>query len=160
MLEAIRSKRAFICDMDGVILHDGKVLPGVHEFVSWLKANDKRYLFLTNSSGYTPRELSRRFQRVGVDVAAEHFYTSALATAMFLAAQRPGGSAYVIGDTGLTNALYEAGFAMDDVAPDYVVVGESRTYNYDTVVRAVKGSLKFSCRSKPSIRAQPRAMSV
>ena len=138
MIEAIRDKRAFICDMDGVVYHGEEVLPGVLEFVSWLKAQDKQYLFLTNSSGRTPREHSRRLARMGIEVEPEHFYTSALATAMFLSQQRPGGSAYVIGDTGLTNALYEAGYTMDDEAPDYVVVGESRTYSFDTVLKAVR----------------------
>ena len=137
MIDAIRSKRAFICDMDGVVYHGGEILPGVLEFVAWLQAEGKRFLFLTNSSGRTPKEHSRRLARMGIEVGAEHFYTSALATAMFLSQQRPGGSAYVIGDTGLTNALYQADYAMDDVSPDYVVVGESRTYNYDTVVKAV-----------------------
>ena len=124
--------------MDGVVYHGVEILPGVQEFVAWLKDEGKQYLFLTNSSGRTPREHSLKLARMGIDVDPEHFYTSALATAMFLSQQLPGGSAYVIGDTGLTNALYEAGYSMDDEAPDYVVVGESRTYNFDTVLKAVR----------------------
>ena len=149
MIEAIRGKKAFICDMDGVVYHGDEILPGVHDFVAWLKDQGKEYLFLTNSSGRTPREHSRKLARMGIEVEPEHFYTSALATAMFLSQQRPGGSAYVIGDTGLTNALYEAGYTMDDEAPDYVVVGESRTYNFDTLLKAVqlveKGARLIGC---------------
>ena len=88
-LQDLRAKRAFICDMDGVVYHGRTLLPGVVEFVSWLKAEKKRFLFLTNSSGQTPRELSRKLERMGIDVAEQHFYTSALATAMFLSSQTP-----------------------------------------------------------------------
>lgn len=148
-MDGLRAKKAFICDMDGVVYHGRHLLPGVPEFVDWLKREEKRFLFLTNSSDKTPRDLSQKLKRLGVDVGEEHFYTSALATAMFLSSQKPGGSAYVIGDTGLTHALYEVGFTMDDVSPDYVVVGESRTYNYDNVVHAVrlvqKGARLIGC---------------
>ncbi len=133
----IRKNRGFICDMDGVIYHGNILLPGVPAFVDWLKREDKSFLFLTNSSQRSPRELHLKLKRLGLDVAEEHFYTSALATASFLASQHPGGSAYVIGETGLINALYEAGFTMNDVNPDYVVVGESRSYSYETIERAV-----------------------
>ncbi|NLF18859.1 MAG: HAD family hydrolase [Lentisphaerae bacterium] len=133
----LREKRAFICDMDGVIYHGDRLLPGVAEFLDWLVTHDKLFLFLTNSSERSPRELSQKLRRLGLTVSEEHFYTSALATASFLASQQPGGSAYVIGEAGLTNALYEAGFTMNNVDPDYVVVGETRGYSYEKIEHAV-----------------------
>ena len=136
-MQELRDKKGFICDMDGVIYHGNRLLPGVKEFVAWLKNEGKRFLFLTNSSERSPRELQQKMARLGVDIAAEHFYTSALATASFLASQKPNGSAYVIGEAGLTNALYDAGISMNDVNPDFVVVGEARSYSMDTVQRAV-----------------------
>lgn len=123
--------------MDGVIYHGNRLLPGVTEFVRWLRREGKNFLFLTNSSERSPRELHQKMARLGIDIEAEHFYTSALATAAFLASQKPGGSAYVIGEAGLTNALYDAGLTMNDVNPDYVVVGEARSYNFETLQRAV-----------------------
>ncbi len=129
-------KKGFICDMDGVIYHGNQVLPGVVEFIDWLKREDKGYLFLTNNSGYTPKELCQKLARLGLDVPEEHFYTSALATAHFLSEQAPGCSAYVIGEAGLMNALYDVGITMNDVNPDYVVVGEARSYSLDTLTRA------------------------
>lgn len=126
------SKKGFICDMDGVIYHGNIILPGVTEFINWLNEEQKEYLFLTNNSGYTPRELRQKLGRMGLDVPEQHFYTSALATAAFLKEQSPGCSVYAIGEAGLLNALYEAGCTMNDVNPDYVVVGEGRTYSLDT----------------------------
>ncbi len=136
-MELLRAKKAFICDMDGVIYHGNRLLPGVKEFVSWLRNEGKRFLFLTNASERTPRELAQKLARLGVEVESEHFYTSALATAAFLSSQHPGGSAFVIGEAGLTNALYEAGYALNDINPEYVVVGESRNYNAATLEKAV-----------------------
>ena len=129
-------KKGFICDMDGVIYHGNKILPGVPEFIHWLHDEKKEYLFLTNNSGYTPRELNQKLARMGLDVPEEHFYTSALATAAFLKEQAPGCSAFVIGEAGLLNALYDAGITMNDVNPDYVVVGEGRSYSLDTLTKA------------------------
>ncbi len=134
----INSKKGFICDMDGVIYHGNKILPGVAEFVEFLKKENKKFLFLTNSSERSRSELCRKLQRLGIDVTEEHFYTSALATAHFLASQKPGCTAYVIGEPGLMNALYEAGITMNDINPDYVVVGETKNYNYENIIRAVK----------------------
>ena len=136
-LTALHEKQAFICDMDGVIYHGNQVLPGVVDFVAWLQREKKSFLFLTNSSERTPRELHDKLKRMGVDVGVEHFYTSALATAAFLKSQTPGGSVYVIGQAGLVNALYDAGFTMNDIDPDYVVIGESMEYTYTKVIRAV-----------------------
>ncbi len=135
-------KKGFICDMDGVIYHGNKVLPGVAEFINWLHAEKKEYLFLTNNSGYTPRELQQKLARMGLDVSEDHFYTSALATATFLKDQAPGCSVYAIGEAGLFNALYDAGITMNDVNPDYVVVGEGKTYSLDTITKATNLVLK------------------
>ena len=130
------AKKGFICDMDGVIYHGNRILPGVSEFIQWLQAEGKEYLFLTNNSGYTPRELQQKLARMGLDVSEEHFYTSALATAAFLRDQAPGCSVFAIGEAGLLNALYDAGITMNDVNPDYVVVGEGRSYSLDTLTKA------------------------
>lgn len=137
-MKDLRAKKGYICDMDGVIYHGNRVLPGVAEFIEWLDAEKKRYIFLTNSSERSPRELQQKLSRMGLRVGEEHFYTSALATAMFLSSQCPGGSAYVIGEAGLVGALYDAGFSMNDVNPDYVVVGETATYSYERILKAVQ----------------------
>lgn len=141
-MNSIKNKKAFICDMDGVIYHGNKLLNGAVAFVNWLHDEKKEYIFLTNSSERSPLELCQKLQRLGLEVPKERFYTSALATANFLQSQCQGGSAYVIGDAGLTNALYEVGFSMNDVNPDYVVVGESRTYNFEKIEKAVRLVLK------------------
>jgi NagD protein len=136
-LALLRAKKGFICDMDGVIYHGNRLLPGVQEFVDFMQRENKKYLFLTNSSERAPRELAQKLSRLGLTVSEDHFYTSALSTAAFLKTQCPGGSAYVIGEPGLVGALYDAGFTMNDVNPDYVVLGETRTYSYDKIEKAV-----------------------
>ena len=136
-MEELRSKKGFICDMDGVIYHGNRLLPGVKEFVDWLQREEKEYLFLTNNSGMTQKELQQKLLRMGLDVPEEHFYTSALATAEFLKAQAPGCSVYALGEAGLLNALYDAGLTMNDVNPDYVVIGEGKSYSLDTLTKAV-----------------------
>ena len=136
-LELLRDKKGFICDMDGVIYHGNRLLPGVPEFVDWLQRENKSFLFLTNSSERSPLELQQKLARLGLDVDESHFYTSAMSTAAFLKGQCPGGSVYAIGEPGLFGALYDAGFTMNDVNPDYVVIGEGRTYSLDTLTRAV-----------------------
>ena len=138
LLEELRNKQGYISDMDGVIYHGNCILPGVKEFVDWLYKEDKPFLFLTNSSERSPRELRQKLSRMGLDVDESHFYTSALATAKFLAEQAPGCSAYVIGAPGLVNALYDVGVTMNDVNPDYVVVGETDSYNYNMIIKAVQ----------------------
>ncbi len=135
--DTLKRKKGFICDMDGVIYHGNRLLPGAGKFVEWLKTTEMRFLFLTNSSERSPRELQQKLSRMGIEVPIEHFYTSALATAGFLASQSPGGTAYVIGEAGLINALYEVGFTMNDVNPDYVVFGESQSYSFEKVEKAV-----------------------
>lgn len=146
--------KGFICDMDGVIYHGNRILDGVAQFIKWLKEEHKEYLFLTNNSGYTPKELNLKLSRMGLDVPEEHFYTSALATAAFLKNQSPGCSVYALGEAGLLNALYNAGITMNDVNPDYVVVGESKSYSLETLTKAtnlvVKGAKLIGANSDVS----------
>jgi len=138
MNKAICEKVGFICDMDGVIYHGNKLLDGVADFVNWMIANDKKFVFLTNSPERTPHELSMKLGRMGLDVSADHFYTSAMATAEFLLSQNPGCTAYVIGEAALAKALYDVGIYMNDVNPDYVVVGETRTYSFEKIEKAIE----------------------
>ncbi len=137
-MEQLLSKKGFICDMDGVIYHGNKILDGVADFVNWLIDNDKKFVFLTNSPERTPHELSMKLERMGLKVSPDHFYTSAMATAEFLYTQKPGCTAYVIGEAGLTKALYDQKIYMNDVNPDYVVVGETRTYNFEKIEKAIE----------------------
>jgi NagD protein len=136
-MDILRSKRGVICDMDGVIYHGNRILPGVKEFVDWLYRENKNFIFLTNSSQLTPQEYSQKLSGMGLDVDASHFYTSALATAAFVKSQSPESTAYVIGAHGLFNALYDAGITINETNPDYVIVGESDSYGYDNIVKAV-----------------------
>jgi len=141
-LDQVRGKAGFIIDMDGVIYHGKQLIPGVSDFIALLEREKKKFLFLTNGSERSPRELQQKLDRLGVRVGENHFYTSALATAAFLKSQQPGGSVFVIGESGLINALYDAGFTMNDVNPDYVVVGESKAYTYDKITHAIRLVLK------------------
>jgi len=134
----LQRKQGFICDMDGVIYRGESLLPGAREFVFWLEQQGKEYLFLTQNSQRTREELQQRLTRLGIDTDAMNFYTASLNTASFLAAQCPGGSAFVIGDAGLTNAIYQAGITMNDVDPDYVVVGETSSYSFEKIALAIK----------------------
>lgn len=135
--KTLQQKKAFISDMDGVVYHGNRLLPGAAEFVQYLTDNRKDFLFLTNSSERTPRELAAKLARLGLNVGEEHFYTSALATADFLSRQKENCSVFAIGEAGLYNALYEKNITMNDVTPDYVVVGETRTYSYERIEKAV-----------------------
>ena len=137
-MELLKAKKGFICDMDGVIYHGNKLVDGVKDFVEWLNKNEKRYLFLTNGSGKSPKELSKKLARMGLNIGEEHFYTSAQATANFVAMQSPGASAFVIGEPGLIGALYNAGITYNDVDPEYVIVGETANYNYDYICKAMR----------------------
>ena len=131
-MKEIMAKHGFICDMDGVIYHGNKILDGVKEFVTWLIENDRKFVFLTNSPEKTPHELSMKLGRMGLDVSPDHFYTAA-----FLSAQKPGCTAYVIGEGALSKALYDQKIYMNDVNPDYVVVGETRSYNFEKIEKAI-----------------------
>src|SRR6476661_8867463 len=128
----------WLTDMDGVLVHEEKALPGAAEFLERLVARDRRFLVLTNNSIFTPRDLSARLARAGLTVPEESIWTSALATADFLAEQLPGGSAYVIGEAGLTTALHEVGYVLTDTDPDYVVLGETRTYSFEAITNAIR----------------------
>ena len=136
-MEKLREKKGFICDMDGVIYHGNKLLDGVKEFVDWLYRENKEFLFLTNASRKTPKELQQKMSRLGLDISEDHFYTSALATAKFLQSQAPGCSVYAIGEHGLYNALYDAGISINEVDPDFVVVGETDDYGYNHIQTAM-----------------------
>src|SRR5690606_4386803 len=129
---------SWLTDMDGVLVREGRAIPGAPEFVARLRASGKPFLVLTNNSMYTPRDLRARLARAGFDVPEEFIWTSALATAQFLHDQRPGGSAYVIGEAGLTTALHSAGYVLTDLEPDYVVLGETRTYSFEQITRAIR----------------------
>lgn len=128
----------YLIDMDGVLVHGSQPVPGANEFIRRLRERGAKFLLLTNNPLYTQRDLAARLERIGLQVPAESIYTSALATAQFLKAQRPNGSAYVIGDVGLTNALYEVGYIITDHAPDYVVVGETTALSYERLTQAVR----------------------
>ena len=136
-MHEILNKKGFLCDMDGVIYHGNKILDGVKEFVNFMLENDKKFVFLTNSPERTPHELAMKLNRMGLSVSAEHFYTSAMATAEFLYSQKPDCTAYVIGEAALTKALYDKKIYMNDVNPDYVVLGETRSYNFEKIEKAI-----------------------
>lgn len=148
-MHEILNKAGFISDMDGVIYRGNRVLPGVAEFIQWMTEHDKKFIFLTNSPEKTPQELSMKLRRMGLEVSADHFYTSAMATAEFVASQCPGCTAYVIGEPSLTKAMYDHGIYMNDVNPEYVVVGETRTYCFEKVEKAIelvnKGAKLVGC---------------
>ena len=141
-MHPILEKKGFISDMDGVIYHGNRILPGVAEFIHWMIENDKKFVFLTNSPEKTPHELSMKLERMGLSVSPDHFYTSAMATAEFLHAQNPGCTAYVIGEAALAKALYDHKIYMNDVNPDYVVVGETRTYSFEKIERRSPSSMR------------------
>ena len=136
----------WLTDMDGVLVHEEHALPGAAEFLERLVERDRRFLVLTNNSIYTPRDLSARLARAGLVVPEQFIWTSALATASFLADQVPNGSAYVIGEAGMTTALHEVGYVLTERDPDYVVLGETRTYSFSAITRAIRlieGGAKF-----------------
>ena len=137
-MEQLRAKKGFIIDMDGVIYHGNRLLPGAKEFVEWLYREEKEFLFLTNSSRYTPKELQKKLEWMGLDVDQSHLYTSALATAAFISTQTPEATAYAVGEHGLQNALYDAGITVNEIHPDYVIIGEADNYCYDHIVKATK----------------------
>lgn len=136
-MDALKGKRGFICDMDGVIYHGSRLLEGSKGFVDWLKSEGKQFLFLTNSSARSPRELHQKLMHMGIEVGEDHFITSGMATAHFIASQCPGGRVFAIGDSGLYQAIYEAGLSIDESQPDYVVIGETRSYNYEKIETAI-----------------------
>jgi NagD protein len=133
-----REIHSWLMDMDGVLVHEEHAIPGADQFISRLRERGIRFLVLTNNSIYTQRDLAARLQTSGLEVPEEAIWTSALATARFLEDQRPGGSAFVIGEAGLTTALHAAGYTLTDRTPDYVVLGETRTYSFERITRAIR----------------------
>ena len=128
----------WLTDMDGVLVHENHALKGASELLQYWRENNLRFLVLTNNSIYTPRDLRARLLASGLDVPEENIWTSAMATAEFLARQRPGGRTFVIGEAGLTTALHDSGFIMTDQNPDYVVLGETRTYSFEAITKAIR----------------------
>jgi NagD protein len=124
--------------MDGVLVHENQALPGAAKLIRQWRDQGTPFLVLTNNSIFTPRDLAARLRASGLDVPEEAIWTSALATADFLRSQAPGGSAFVIGEAGITTALHEAGFIMTETNPDYVVVGETRSYSFDAITKAIR----------------------
>ncbi|MGQ4515647.1 HAD-IIA family hydrolase [Streptomyces sp. DW26H14] len=129
---------SWLTDMDGVLMHEGVPVPGADAFIKRLKESGKPFLVLTNNSIYTARDLHVRLARIGLEVPVENIWTSALATARFLDDQHPGGSAYVIGESGLTTALHDAGYVLTDQEPDFVILGETRTYSFEALTKAIR----------------------
>ena len=128
----------WLTDMDGVLVHENSPLPGAAELLRQWDDAGTPFLVLTNNSSYTPRDLSARLRASGLNVPEDRIWTSALATADFLRSQAPGGTAFVIGEVGLTTALHEAGFIMTETNPDYVVVGETRNYSFEAITKAIR----------------------
>ena len=138
--------KSWLTDMDGVLVHENDALPGAAELIDQWNADGTEYLVLTNNSIFTPRDLAARLRGSGIEVSEERIWTSALATAEFVAQQKPGGSAYVIGEAGMITALYDKGFIMTDRDPDFVIVGETRTYSFEqitTAIRLIVGGARF-----------------
>jgi NagD protein len=130
--------KSWLMDMDGVLVHEEQALPGAGDFIAGLRDRGLPFLVLTNNSIYTRRDLAARLRASGLNVPEESIWTSALATASFLEDQRPGGTAFVIGEAGLTTALHESGYTMTDRSPDYVVLGETRTYSFERITSAIR----------------------
>jgi NagD protein len=130
--------RSYLIDMDGVLVREEIAIPGAAEFLARLTATGRSWMVMTNNSIYTPRDLAARLLASGLDVGGAHIWTSALATARFLAMQRPRGSAFVIGEAGLTTALHDAEYTLTERDPDYVVLGETRTYSFERITRAIR----------------------
>ena len=133
-----REIHSWLMDMDGVLVHEEHAIPGADEWVARLEALGMRFLVLTNNSIYTPRDLAARLRASGIEIPEQRIWTSALATARFLEDQRPGGSAFVIGEAGLTTALHNAGYTLTERKPDYVVLGETRTYSFERITLAIR----------------------
>ncbi len=128
----------YVTDMDGVLVHGRQPIPGAEQFIKRLQDAGTEFIVLTNNPLYTPRDLAHRLKTSGLDIPPERIFTSAMATARFLKSQKPEGTAYVIGESGLTEAIHEAGYIITDMDPDYVVLGEHNAYNYDMLTKAVR----------------------
>jgi NagD protein len=133
-----REIHSWLMDMDGVLVREEHLIPGAERFIARLRELGRPFLVLTNNSIYTPRDLSARLAATGLDVPEHAIWTSALATARFLESQRPQGSAFAIGEAGLTTALHDAGYTLTERSPDYVVLGETRSYSFERITRAIR----------------------
>ena len=133
-----RPIESWLMDMDGVLIHEQAVIPGADRFVGRLRELERPFLVLTNNSMYTPRDLAARLAGIGLHLPEERIWTSAMATANFLHSQRPEGSAFVVGEAGLTTALHAIGYTLTEHDPDYVVLGETRTYSFERISRAIR----------------------
>lgn len=133
-----KEKKSYLIDMDGVLVHGSVPIPGAAEFIQKLIEEKRKFLILTNNPLYTTRDLAHRFQLSGLDISEDRIYTSAMATASFLHRQRPNGKAFVIGETGLTEAIHAIGYVQTSVEPDYVVLGETNTYSFEEITKAIR----------------------
>ncbi len=134
----MNTPRNYLIDMDGVLVRGRTAIPGAQDFIARLRGRDAKYLVLTNNPMYTPADLAHRLQNSGLDIPADRIFTSAMATAQFLHWQRPRGTAFVIGESGVTSALHEAGYIITDHAPDYVVLGETTSLNFESITKAIR----------------------
>jgi len=134
----MNTPRNYLIDMDGVLVRGRTAIPGAQDFIGRLRDRDAKYLVLTNNPMYTPADLAHRLQNSGLDIPADRIFTSAMATAQFLHWQRPRGTAFVIGESGVTSALHEAGYIITDHAPDYVVLGETTSLNFEAITKAIR----------------------
>jgi NagD protein len=153
-----REIRSWLMDMDGVLVREEHAIPGAAEFLTRLQELGTPFLVLTNNSMYTRRDLTARLRRTGIQIPEEAIWTSALATAGFLNDQRPGGSAFVVGEAGLTTALHQQGYTLTDNDPDYVVLGETRTYSFERITRAIRlvaGGARFIATNPDNIGPTP-----
>lgn len=128
----------YIIDMDGVLVSGRTMIPGADQFIQRIKARGAEYLVLTNNPLYTPGDLAHRLSTIGLDIPAERIFTSAMATARFLTSQKPNGTAFVIGESGLTEAIHSVGYVITDYDPDYVVLGETNSYNLELITKAIR----------------------
>ncbi len=137
-MESTTDKKNYLLDMDGVLVRGNDLIPGADKFVNELTEKGYKYLVFTNNPLYTPQDLTHRLQAIGINVSPERIFTSSMATAKFLQSQHPDGKAFVIGESGLTQALYEAGYMITEQNPDYVVLGETFTYNLEQITKAIR----------------------
>ena len=133
-----KPKKSFLIDMDGVLVRGPHLIPGADLFIERLKAEGRKFLILTNNSERTPMDLEHRLNKIGLKVGADHIYTSALATARFLNSQRPKGTAFVLGESGLMEALHDVGYVVTEYHPDYVVVGDTQHYDHQRITQAIR----------------------
>lgn len=138
MNDPSQTKKTYLIDMDGVLVQGERAIPGAGDFIGRLKNGGHKFLILTNNSRYTPLDLQHRLNIAGINVESQHLFSSAMATASFVQSQKPGGSAYVLGGTGLYQALNEIGYTLTDYNPDFVILGETESYSYDKIVRATQ----------------------